>query len=111
MVSRYLGSKGIDVLTSTHGFDLATLLARRTPAAVVLDVMLPALAGSALARTVRKLAPRVPIVFYSAVPEDKGVALANTVPGSRFVPKTSGLGALHRAISELSAAGAAAARS
>ena len=99
--SRYLKSKGFDVITSTHGFDLASLIARRIPEAVVLDVMMPALAGSTLAQIVRKHAPNVPIVFYSAIPEDKGAALVSGVSFSTFVPKTHGVAALYTAIVEL----------
>ena len=99
--SRYLKSRGLDVVTSTHGFELAGLFARRVPAAVVLDVMMPALAGSTLAQIVRRHAPSVPIVFYSAIPEDKGKDLSNSVPISIFVPKTRGVSALYKAISEL----------
>jgi DNA-binding response OmpR family regulator len=100
-VSRYLKSKGLDVLTSTHGFELAGLLARRAPEAVVLDVMMPALAGSTLAQIVRRHAPNTPIVFYSAIPEDKGNDLVSGVPVATFVPKTSGVAALYRAIETL----------
>ena len=96
--TRYLKSKGFDVLTSTHGFDLASLLSRRTPQAVVLDVMMPALAGSTLAQIVRKHAPTTPIVFYSAIPEEKGRDLVSGVSLATFVPKTQGVAALHRAI-------------
>ena len=100
-VTRYLKSKGFDVLTSTHGFDLASLLSRRTPEAVVLDVMMPALAGSTLAQIVRKHAPTTPIVFYSAIPEDKGRDLVSGVSLATFVPKTQGVAALHHAITSV----------
>ena len=99
--SRYLKSKGMDVVTSTHGFELAGLIGRRSPDAVVLDVMMPALAGSTLAQIVRKHAPNVPIVFYSAIPEDKGKDLVSGVPLSTFVPKTQGVIGLHREIASL----------
>lgn len=97
-ISRYLKSKGLDVVTSTHGFELAGLLARRAPEAVVLDVMMPALAGSTLAQIVRKHSSDTPIVFYSAIPEDKGKDLVSGVSVATFVPKTHGVTALYRAI-------------
>jgi DNA-binding response OmpR family regulator len=100
-VSRYLKSKGLDVVTSTHGFELAGILARRAPDAVVLDVMMPALAGSTLAQIVRRHAPETPIVFYSAIPEDKGKDLVSGVPVAMFVPKTHGVSALYRAIAAI----------
>jgi DNA-binding response OmpR family regulator len=99
--ARYLKSKGVEVITSTHGFDLASILARRAPDAVVLDVMLPALAGSTLAQIVRKHAPNTPIVFYSAIPEDKGKDLISSVPRSMFIPKTQGVAALYQAIEKV----------
>jgi DNA-binding response OmpR family regulator len=99
--TRYLKSKGFDVLTSTHGFDVASLISRRIPEAVVLDVMMPALAGSTLAQVVRKHAPTTPIVFFSAIPEDKGRELVSGVSFSTFVPKTKGVAALYLAITSL----------
>ena len=101
MIARYLEAKRFDVLTSTHGFDLARLLSRRPPTAVVLDVMLPALSGSTLARIVRTRAPMLPIVFFSAIPEDKGSDLLVNVSNALFVSKARGLAALHRAINDL----------
>jgi two-component system, OmpR family, phosphate regulon response regulator OmpR len=101
LVSRYLSEKGFDALTSTHGFDLARLLSRRPPAAVVLDVMLPSLSGCALARIVRKRSPTLPIVFFSAIPEDKASAVLEGVTNARFVPKAVGLDALLQAINVL----------
>lgn len=100
-VSRYLKSKGLDVVASTHGFELAGLLARRAPEVVVLDVMMPALAGSTLAQIVRKHSSDTPIVFYSAIPEDKGNDLVSGVPVATFVPKTQGVSALYRAIATM----------
>ena len=99
--SRYLQSKDFDVVTSTHGFELAGLLARRAPEVVVLDVMMPALAGSTLAQIVRKHSSETPIVFYSAIPEDKGKDLLSGVSVAKFVPKTHGVAALYRAIEML----------
>ncbi len=110
-VSRYLKSKGIDVVTSTHGFDLGSLIARRPPSIVVLDVMMPALAGSTLAQIVRKHSATLPIVFYSAIPEDKGKDLLGNVPFATFVPKTHGVKALHSAITSLAGPLPSAARS
>jgi CheY-like chemotaxis protein len=99
--SRYLKAKGLDVVTSTHGFELAGLFARRAPEAVVLDVMMPAVAGSTLAQAVRKHSPTLPIVFYSAIPEDKGKDLVSGVPFSTFVPKALGVAALYEALAKL----------
>jgi two-component system, cell cycle sensor histidine kinase and response regulator CckA len=100
LVARYLAEKNFDTLTSTHGFDLTRLLSRRAPAAVVLDVMLPALSGSTLARIVRKRFPTLPIVFFSAVPEDKGNALLESIANASFVSKAQGLAVLHQAITD-----------
>jgi CheY-like chemotaxis protein len=109
--SRFLKAKGFDVVTSTHGFELATLVARRAPEAIVLDVMMPALAGSTLAQIARRHAPDTPIVFYSAIPEDKAKDLVSGVPLSTFVPKTEGVTALYRAIADFMERTPAAARS
>ena len=99
--ARYLKTKGFEVVTSTQGFELAGLMTRRSPEVIVLDVMLPSLAGSTLAQIVRKHSATVPIVFYSAIPEDKGRDLLSGVTFATFVPKTQGVTALHKAITDL----------
>lgn len=98
VASRYLTHKGFEVVGSSHGFGLTSLVMRRTPDVIVLDVMMPSVSGATLAEAVRKNAPHMPIVFYSAVPEDQGRELAVQHPGSIFVSKSLGVTGLCRAI-------------
>ena len=100
LATRYLGLKGLQVVTSARTDVVTSLILLRRPDVIVLDVMMPKMSGSTLAMVIRKSMPNVPIVFYSAIQEDQGRALAQQHTGARFVSKTHGLTALLRAVQD-----------
>jgi two-component system OmpR family response regulator len=102
MVSRFLGSKGIAVVTTDSPFAVNGLLREEEPDIVILDVMMPALDGETVARFIRAASnsSKPMILFYSAMGESELKALTDRVPGSIFLAKTAGLVALHDAVVE-----------
>ena len=98
MAARYLSSRGLVVLTSDTPFGVSTLISRERPAVVVLDVMMPALSGEALAGLIGTLAHDSAVVFYSALDEHRLKELAAGVEGATYVSKTAGLAALHEVV-------------
>jgi DNA-binding response OmpR family regulator len=96
--SRFLSHKGVEVVTTARVLGVTSLILRRTPDVIVLDVMMPTMSGSALAHIVRNYVPNTPIIFYSAVQEAQGRTLANEHRNARFVSKTHGVMALYRAV-------------
>jgi DNA-binding response OmpR family regulator len=95
---RFLAHKGIEVVTSCRAVGVTSLILRRAPDVVVVDVMMPGIGGSALAQIIRSYVPKTPIIFYSAIQEAQGRALIRDHAGAQFVSKTHGVTALYRAI-------------
>jgi DNA-binding response OmpR family regulator len=98
--ARYLRARGLKVITSQSALGVSAIVRREIPSAIVLDVNMPALDGNALARVLNLhgLARTTPIIFYSAVDEEKLRALASEIPGASCVPKIEGPAALYEAI-------------
>jgi DNA-binding response OmpR family regulator len=98
--ARYLRARGLEVVTSSASLGVSSLVRRHVPSVIVLDVMMPALDGGALARLLHTPGPKgtTPIIFYSAVDEEQLYAVTRKTPGASYVPKSEGLGALEAAI-------------
>ena len=98
---RFLAHKGIEVVTMSRVFGVTSLILRRTPDVIVLDVMMPGMDGSSLACIIRNHVPKTtPIIFYSAVQEERGRSLLAQHAGARFVSKAHGVMALYRAVQD-----------
>ena len=97
----YLRSRGLQVLSFSSALGVTALVGRHHPDVVVLDVMMPALDGNALATILRgqKTAVRsTPVIFFSAMEEEQLHCVAASVAGASYVAKGDGLGALYAAI-------------
>jgi len=100
VTSRYLRARGLDLVTADPALGVSALARRHQPAIIVLDVMMPALDGDALASLLRAQ-PAVrdtPIVFYSAMEEEELQRIVGTFPGTAYVAKGDGPSALYSAI-------------
>jgi DNA-binding response OmpR family regulator len=86
----YLRSKGFLVTTSENVFGIAPTIGSERPDAIVLDVRMPALGGDKVASVLSRMCS-VPIVFYSAIDDEEGEALAEVHRNASFVPKGAGL--------------------
>lgn len=101
--ARYLREHGLEVLTSNSALGVSAMVRRRPPSVIVLDVMMPALDGDALARVLQShgLARTTPIIFYSAVGEEELNAITQRIPGASAVPKIDGPSALYARIQQV----------
>jgi DNA-binding response OmpR family regulator len=91
MLSRVLTIRGHEVEIAESPYGVAAHVQRYRPDLVLLDVMMPGLSGSSLARVIGGLegARRPAILLYSAMPEDQLAEAAKSakVP---YIPKTRG---------------------
>jgi sigma-B regulation protein RsbU (phosphoserine phosphatase) len=96
----YLKARGVNVVTSESALGVSALVRRHQPSVIVLDVMMPALDGDALATLLRSQpnARETPIIFYSAMEEEQVHRMVKKTPGASYVPKADGLPALYSAI-------------
>ncbi len=95
--THFLRAKGFEVRGTSNVFEIPSLVNEFRPSVVVLDVNMPAVSGQGVATTLQRMCD-VPIVFYSAVADDEGRALAAQHAGTRFVSKALGLRVLEEAL-------------
>ena len=84
MAELYLGSRGFRVVTSSAPRSVPRLLRSESPDVVILDLMMPDIDGSELARFAGR---GVPVVFYSAADEGNLEHLASMHPRAHVVAK------------------------
>jgi DNA-binding response OmpR family regulator len=96
----FLKAKGFQVTCTENVFSVASTIGAERPDAIVLDVRMPALGGDKVASVLSRLC-EVPIVFYSAVDEEDGEALAMEHKNARFVSKAAGLRCLWQRLVEI----------
>jgi two-component system, OmpR family, KDP operon response regulator KdpE len=96
----YLRAKGFLVTSSENVFSVASTVGSEKPDAIVLDVRMPALGGDKVASVLSRLCS-IPIVFYSAIDEEDGEALAAGHENARFVSKGAGLRCLWERLVEI----------
>ncbi len=69
------GDEGLEAIKADGGFDL-----------VVSDVVMPSMDGPAMAREIRKLAPKMPVLFMSGYAEEQ-LRREIDIEGMHFIPK------------------------
>jgi CheY-like chemotaxis protein len=94
MSADVLGKAGFMVRTAStlNAFYLAT--AAWSPEIVLMDVCMPEMTGNELCRLVKTSIPGIPVVLFSALPEDHLQQLARTCGADAHVAKTEGLNGL-----------------
>jgi CheY-like chemotaxis protein len=94
MSADVLGKAGFMVRTAStlNAFYLAT--AAWSPEIVLMDVCMPEMTGNELCRLVKTSIPGIPVVLFSALPEDHLQQLARTCGADAHVAKTEGLAGL-----------------
>jgi two-component system alkaline phosphatase synthesis response regulator PhoP len=92
IVSKFLISKGFEVLTSTNPF-VAPTLEKEAPDLLILDINMPLLSGDRIADILarQKYTDTIPIVFFSSEPMEKIARIAGRIPTASYVTKESGL--------------------
>jgi two-component system cell cycle sensor histidine kinase/response regulator CckA len=69
------GDEGLEAVKLDGGFDL-----------VVSDVVMPSMDGPAMAKEIRKLAPKMPVLFMSGYAEEQ-LRREIDIEGMHFIPK------------------------
>ena len=89
LITYNLGRNGFDVLTAYNGNDALEVAQRELPDLVVLDLMLPGLDGTEVARRLRADArtATVPIVMLTAKGEETDVVVGLTLGADDYVTK------------------------
>jgi DNA-binding response OmpR family regulator len=94
----YLKQRGLEVICNDSPFGVGRLLLREKPSVLVLDVQMPGLDGEGLHEALGHNESLPPVIFYSAMEEEQLYQLCKRRPGTSYVLKSDGLGALYDAI-------------
>ena len=88
--ANFLRCEGFRILPQPGPFGVTALVNRERPDAVVLDIMMPGLSGDGLGKVIRDNS-YVPIIFFSAMPEEQLRDIAERTPGASYVLKSEGI--------------------
>jgi CheY-like chemotaxis protein len=101
MSADLLGKAGFTVRTAhtLSAFYLATAAWR--PEITLMDVCMPEMNGPELCRLVKASLPGMPVVLFSALPEDHLEGLAKTCGADAHVAKSEGLAGLVSTVTDL----------
>jgi DNA-binding response OmpR family regulator len=83
--------EGFEVIEAFDGQTALDLFRRHTPDFVCLDIMMPKLNGYDVCRAIRRLSPRVPIVFITAKSEEIDKVLGLDLGADDFIIKPFGV--------------------
>ncbi len=86
----FLRYEGFRVLAQAGPFGVTAQVGRERPDLVVLDVMMPGLSGDGLGKVIRE-SSFLPIVFFSAMPEEQLRDIAVRTSGATYVLKSEGI--------------------
>ena len=81
-----LGKEGYDVALAADGLEALRMFADDTPDLVLLDLMLPGLAGTEVCRRMRQMAP-VPVIMVTALDSEVDVVLGLELGAVDYVTK------------------------
>lgn len=87
LATRALRHAGFDVVSADSPIGVGALIKRHAPDVIVLDVSMPGLDGEALARLFARGDRPLPVVFWSALPEDQLQQIARRTKLGTYVRK------------------------
>ena len=90
-LSEILEAEGYRVVATSDGKDALRLFARESPDFVCLDIMMPGMSGYDVCREIRRLDPKVPVIFISAKSEEIDTVIGLELGADDFIVKPFGV--------------------
>lgn len=84
-----LASWGFDVLTATNGKEAISLVKKKTPDAIILDIMMPVMDGIETLRRIRRFDKQLPVLMLTAYGDEEKFAKTKNLGISSFIHKGS----------------------
>lgn len=84
---KVLTGSGYEVIRAQDGFEAVHMVSDQRPAAIIMDMMLPRMSGTAATRQIRWAHPRVPIIGMSGLQYASLVAEFMAAGGTAFLEK------------------------
>lgn len=103
LAQEFLGDAGFEARGASTLHEFETLLDDWAPDVVVADVEMPSLTGAELCRVLkdRYQTAHIPVVLYSALPDEELASLAAQCEAETYLTKTRGLDELVKHLQEL----------
>jgi DNA-binding response OmpR family regulator len=95
LMKQRLESWGYEVATASTGNEAVKAVDKLTPQAVILDYWLPDLDGVATLKNIRKTDKDVPVVMFTAHPDEKVIKGTENLSLSAVIPKLSAYSDVH----------------
>lgn len=87
LIGERIRSWGYEVIESFSGKEALGILKKKKPDIIVLDYRMPEKDGIATLRDVRKINKAIPVVMFTAYPDEKSIAETEKLGISAYVPK------------------------
>jgi CheY-like chemotaxis protein len=82
-------SWGYDLLIASNGEVAVTTVKEKKPDIVILDYMMPDMDGVSALREIRKLNEKIPVIMFTAYPDERSIKGAETLGVLAYIPKIS----------------------
>lgn len=82
-------SWGYEVLLAKDGKEALAAIKKEKPGIVVLDFLMPHMDGTAVLKEIRRSDKNLPVVMFTAYPDDRNIKEARELGVSAFIPKLS----------------------
>lgn len=89
LMSQRIESWGYEVIPVSSGQEALNALMSQDPKAIILDYMMPEMDGVTTLKKIRKIDRKIPVIMFTAHPDNKAIGVAKKLGVSTFIPKLS----------------------
>lgn len=89
LIGERIKSWGYEVMESSSGNEALGFLKNKKPDIMILDYRMPEKDGLATLREVRRINKTIPVVMFTAYPDERSIAESEKLGISAYVPKLS----------------------
>ncbi len=80
---------GYDLIAAANGKEAIDALTDKNPQIIILDYMMPEMDGVTTLKEIRRIDKEVPVIMFTAYPDEKSFAGARKLGATMFIPKLS----------------------
>jgi len=89
LIGERIRTWGYDVLESLSGEEAVSILKNKKPDIMILDYRMPEKDGLSTLKEVRKVNKTIPVVMFTAYPDEKSIVESEKLGISAYIPKLS----------------------
>jgi len=89
VISKRIKSWGYDLVTALSGKQAIDLLKSEASDVIILDYIMAGMDGIATLTEIRKINKEIPVIMFTAYPDDRSMKSAQELNVSAYIPKSS----------------------